>query len=82
MYTYVVAVKDYKYEEDIFMEITEFLTHPSWKEVYLAVVGDYYFDEDEFHKEMIHDMPEHFADAKIKLRDLGIYVEILPLVGY
>lgn len=78
-YKYAVAVKDY--ESDIYMEIAEFSGPMPWKEVYIAVVGDDYFGEDEHHKGWIQDMPEHFSDAKKEMKEGGIDAEILTL-GY
>lgn len=79
MYKYVVAVKDY--DSDIYMEVAEYPEPTDWKEVYLDVVGEDYFGEDEFHSKWIEDMPEHFQDAKREMKKGGIEVEMITL-GY
>lgn len=79
MFKYVVAVKEYGSE--IYMEMVEFPEITTWKEVYLAAVGDDYFGEDIRHKDWIMEMPKHFQDAKQHLRNGNIDVEILTIVS-
>lgn len=77
MYKYVVAVKDL--DSDIYMEVVEFDNPQTWKAIYLKVVDDDYFGEDEFHKEWVESLEDNFDLAVRQLAESNIDVAILDL---